>query len=572
MRPLKIVLLQIFFFVSAPVWAGSEAPAIEIRGDRTIIYPQRLELSGEETLLDILEMYPDLMSAGFDDLLGGDDHFDAYQLRLDNVAMSGNTRLLLTQIKARLISKIQVCDNAGVAKGRTGDGRVIDVNLLKAEGGAHGFVSLQGSTDQLLAPSANLRYGSEKTDIWSSMTYTHTDVSGQVNNAEHLHFQMTNRFSSRDRLLSYVTQSSSLSDNGEKGYSKHGRTESFMARFRYFHTFNEKGTELLTLLSWAHKNAPVDILDTNSQMYRRQQSHVNTPIWLLELNTPLFVDNLTMMLGYEGDLDVTRYGIDQQPVNGTSFSEESTYQVMNNDLYLQFNYLTGPLRLTVGDRIMFYHYQQKGYADNWSKNDTRNNFHLSAVLTPHRHHQVQLAYYRKFRNPSAMSLFPEQWPDLTGALKSGNPLLEETKTDQLKLAYGYHRPRLTATLGGNIYRTNTDDHYWTIDGGLYQKLGVLSLSGGFNICHLDMNGSSPVTFADVRLSPVFHLPRNWEVATKLIWYSKDAPRRIAADNTTCYASIQINKQFCNHWNLQVQWHDLFCHQRSACLAGVAFKF
>jgi hypothetical protein len=87
-----------------------------------------------------------------------------------------------------------------------------------------------------------------------------------------------------------------------------------------------------------------------------------------------------------------------------------------------------------------------------------------------------------------------------------------------------------------------------------------------------MNGSSPVTFADVRLSPVFHLPRNWEVATKLIWYSKDAPRRIAADDTACYASIQINKQFCNHWDLQLQWHDIFYHQRSACMAGIAFKF
>ena len=36
------------------------------RGDRTVIYPQRMELAGDETLLDILAMYPDLMEAGFD--------------------------------------------------------------------------------------------------------------------------------------------------------------------------------------------------------------------------------------------------------------------------------------------------------------------------------------------------------------------------------------------------------------------------------------------------------------------------------------------------------------------------
>lgn len=154
MDDMKIKIIAILLWVwlaLLPIlsWANDDKHAIEIRADRTIIYPQRLELHGEETLLDILEIYPDLMVAGFDDLLNGEDHFDGYQLRMDNVVLSGDTRLLLTQIKADLISKVQICDNAGVAKGRTGDGRVIDVNLLKAEEGAKGFMSLQGSTDKI---------------------------------------------------------------------------------------------------------------------------------------------------------------------------------------------------------------------------------------------------------------------------------------------------------------------------------------------------------------------------------------------------------------------------------------
>ena len=230
---------------------------MELRSDRTIIYPQRMELTGEETLLDILEMYPDLMGAGFDDLLTGNGAQDSYQLRMDNVAMSGDLRLLLTQIKARLISRIQICDNAGVAKGRTGDGRVIDINLLKAEEGAHGFLSLQGGSDKRLAPSANVRYGSERTDLWSALTYTHKDANNIVNNVESMYIQMTNHLSPRDRLLSYVAQSSSVADKSGASTS-HSRNELFMARTRYFHTFNDQGTELLTLLSWAHKIAPAD--------------------------------------------------------------------------------------------------------------------------------------------------------------------------------------------------------------------------------------------------------------------------------------------------------------------------
>lgn len=571
---MKAFILSSFLLMASSISMMAEEiqPMIEMRADRTFIYPQRMELSGEETLMDILEMYPDLLMAGFDDLLKGGSPFDGWQLRMDNVTINGDIRLMLTQIKARLISRIQICDNAGVAKGRTGDGRVIDINLLKAEDGAHGFASLQGATDRTLTPSGNLRYGSPSTDVWSAVTYKHTDESGQVDNTENAHFQMTNRFSPRDRLLSYITQSSSVSDAGEYGTSKHSRSESFMARFRYFHVFNEQGTELLTVLSWQHKNSPNDVLNIPQQSYRRVDSHSNAPLWILELNTPLPVKGLSMMLGYEGDLDVNRYGIQQSPVEGSPFNEESIYKVMNNDIYLQFNYIIGPLRLTVGDRVMFYHYNQKGYAENWSKNSTRNNFHASAIFKHANRHQVQIAYFRKFRNPSSMSVFPELWPNAGGALKGGNPLLDETRIDQYKLAYNYGTRCLNTSLTGNIYHTSAGDDYWTINGAFYKKLGILSLTGGFDVYNLKTSGAPSTTFADIRLSPTLNIPYHWQVATHLVWYSKDAPRRAAMDDTALYASIQLNKQLFNHWDLFVQWHDMFYSKHSACLAGIMYRF
>ena len=540
-------------------WANDDKHAIEIRADRTVIYPQRLELHGEETLLDILEMYPDLMVAGFDDLLNGEDHFDGYQLRMDNVVLSGDTRLLLTQIKADLISKVQICDNAGVAKGRTGDGRVIDVNLLKAEEGAKGFMSLQGSTDKILSPSAQLRYGSEKTDIWSSMTL----------NDDYLHFQMTNRFSERDRLLSYVTHSLTENDYVGQAFSGHERIESLMVRLRYFHTFNEHGTELLTLLSWAHRNDPKNVLEMESPMFHREQLHVNSPVWLLELNTPLLVDNLTMMLGYEGDLDVMRRTIDQEP---HKFCEESTWRVMNNDLYLQLNYATGPLRLTIGDRVMFYHYRQNGYQDNWSQNDIRNNFHVNVVLMPHRSYQIQAGFFRKFRNPSVTALFSEPWSDQTNALKGGNSLLEEILMDQYKVACTYTDHSMIASIGGSIYHTTGSGDYWTIDSSVHKNYGALSLTAGFNIYNMVLADVCRTTFANARVSSKLYLPRSWQLAGCLVWYSKDAPRRQAADGKSCYASFQLNKQLWEHWDLLVQWHDMLYGQRAACLAGIAFRF
>ena len=48
------------------MFAVDSLPIIEIKADRTMIYPQRMELTGEETLMDILQLMPDLMIAGYD--------------------------------------------------------------------------------------------------------------------------------------------------------------------------------------------------------------------------------------------------------------------------------------------------------------------------------------------------------------------------------------------------------------------------------------------------------------------------------------------------------------------------
>ena len=573
---LRVTILWILLLaagVACTATPDTEQPVVEMRGDRTIIYPQRMELSGEETLMDILDMYPDLLAAGFDDLLQGGNPFDGWQLRIDNVAVSGDLRLQLTQMKARLVSKVQVCDNAGVAKGRNGDGRVIDINLLKAEEGAHGQVSMQGGSDRLLAPSAQLRYGSQHTDLWGTVDYTHSDLLGTVDNAEHLHLQMTSRLSPRDRLLSYVTQSSSVSDTDTDGNSLHDRNESFMARFRWFHTFNGAGTELLTLLSWHHNTSPGNVTNVPEQTYCRLKHRSNTPMVMLELNTPLPVRGLSMMLGYEGDFDIQRHGVSQRLLkDGSAFDEESNFHVINNDLYLQLNYLVGPLRLTAGSRVMFYHYRQKGYGNDWTKNDTRHHFQASAICRLPGGHQLQAAYFRKFRNPSIMWLFPAARPTATEHLTADSPLLEETKIDQYKLAYNYGTRRFNTSLTGSIYHTDKSDDNWTIGGAAYARFGVLALTGGFNVCHLSMKGTPSTTFADVRLVPVVSLPGGWQASARLVWYSAEAPRRDFMDNTAFYGSLQANKQVLDHWDFHLQWHDMFYSKFSALLAGVAWRF
>ncbi len=104
----KIIILISFLPMYVSMCAESNLPIIEMKADRTMIYPQRMELMGEETLMDILQMVPELMIGGYEDVIS------SYNLRIDNCPMNGDTRLILSQMKAKDIAKIQVCDNTGV--------------------------------------------------------------------------------------------------------------------------------------------------------------------------------------------------------------------------------------------------------------------------------------------------------------------------------------------------------------------------------------------------------------------------------------------------------------------------
>ena len=269
-----LLILMNLLLLSATMFAEGGMPVIEMKADRTMIYPQRMELTGEESLMDILLMMPDLMIAGYEDLIAN------YNLRIDNCPMNGDTRLILSQMKAKDIAKIQVCDNTGVAKGTIGMGRVLDINMKMPEK-LKGFVEGQGGfgKDAEGIGSVNALYGSTSTDLYANTSYRHHD-----GNEEYLTLHMTNRFDDRNRLLTYFTQQ----------YLDHpsGTSRKVMGRARYFHTFNDQGTELLVV---------------GGYQYASDQDFSNKlPLYIVELNTPLFSERLSMMLGAEGDFLMTK--------------------------------------------------------------------------------------------------------------------------------------------------------------------------------------------------------------------------------------------------------------------------
>ncbi len=505
MKKIYLILCTALALVSTPLF-GQGGGAFEIRADRTIVFPQKLELEDNATLLDVLMTFPDLMQKGFDEMAGG------YNLRIDNVTMSGDIRLLCSQIKASIISMVQICDNTGVAKGTIGNGRVIDVNLLKMEDGFHGFVNAQGGLDAMASPSVEMRYGSVGTDIYANASFTSIlRDAGRMNNA-YATVNMTNCFSRKDRLLTSLNFQST-----------NGKLTDGLARARYFHNFNDKGTELLILAGYQYRNP------------------AGTVIVLTELNTPLPLKGLTLMAGYEGD----------------HISYSGNVRVSNDDIYLQLNYRSGAWLLTLGDRFMFYRYA----FDSYTSSEGRNNAQASMVYTTPGNCQIQLACHRKFSNPSftpESQTFEEEWLLSKGTLKAAY-------MDELKLGLSKSFKGLTVNSSLSYLSMEDADNSLKLNVSLYYHKNAFTINGGVNV--YDMQEGED--FATFIVAPKYSFPFNFQLGAKCIVSTR---KGILQYGGNVYSEIMAEKHFNSRWSAQLMWHDIFNGTYGSALAGIRFSF
>ena len=504
----QILILISFLLSSVSLFAESDLPIVEMKADRTMIYPQRMELTGEETLMDILQMVPELMIAGYEDVIS------SYNLRIDNCPINGDTRLILSQMKAKDIAKIQVCDNTGVAKGTIGMGRVLDINMKMPEK-LKGFVEGQGDfgKDAAGIGSVNVLYGSQRTDLYANTSYRH-----QEGNEEYLTLHMTNRFDDRNKLLTYFTQ--------QYIDIPSGASRKVMGRARYFHTFNDQGTELLIVGGYQYTSNPV----LSNKL----------PLYIVELNTPLFSERLSMMLGVEGDFLMTKQK-----------DTDRSWDVFNNDIYLQLTYSLPKWKLTIGNRILFYHYKLMDSGISQKHSNTRDNANACVIYVPNNRNQIQLGYYRKYYNPYYLALFmsvnslsDEEW-----AIAKG--LLEEWNINQVKLAYAYSKQKLTIQAETSFYAVEDGENFMELDVSAYWRTNGWSLRGGSNL-YISKSG----TYASFRFAPTAYLPYEWQIGMQVVYYTKNTPIR-ELTGVPVYGCLSVNKQFGKKWNLGVDWHDMF---------------
>ena len=188
----------------------------------------------------------------------------------------------------------------------------------------------------------------------------------------------------------------------------------------------------------------------------------------------------------------------------------------------------------MGNRVMFYERKAKEGAISQKRSDTRDNANACVIFVPDHRNQIQLGYYRKYFNPA-----------MTEAV------FEDRSIHQMKLAYAYSRQKLTIQTEADYYMIEGAENLTELAASAYWKTKGLSLVGGSNL-YIAKSGTS----ASIRFAPTAYLPHAWQIAMQVVYYTKNSPKR-EATGVPVYGCLSVNKQFGRHWNLGVDWHDMF---------------
>ncbi|UKK73008.1 outer membrane beta-barrel family protein [Segatella bryantii] len=544
-----LAMLCLFSMPTTSIAAESRQPAITFLGDRTVIYPQELKLHDEESLLDVLLMFPELISSGFEDNLQvyqADGALSNYELRINNIPMTVDQRLFLTRTKASDFKEIRICDHPGVAKGTSDFKHVIDLVPVKYNKGVEGSVEVQGGQHSYFSPSITTKIGTQNTNIFANASYGYQDFNHITQRKTYAGIHLNSQLRNGDILTTALNGSVSNQHATPPIEPERYQNGNYVFEFDYSHDFNEKGTNLLLIAQ---------------NMYSRETSryHYNCPVAVIELNTPILTPNLWMMLGFEADFLFENH---LEPIAGDGNACLNTFYY---NYYIQLDYKLGKFDFCLGDRFVDTHYNAHRYLDLTSENKGYNHFIASAVYHFDQKNQLQLAYYHKY---TIISDFIGETYTRKQAALTGLPLPEwsDTGINFFKLGYSYSSHPFVFNMNTNYFRWKDTD-YASADVSATWRKDFASINTGAHYYH----GANGNNYGVFQVNSALYLPSNWKLAIQTFFFTKNAPQR-NNDNTCAYGNLEIHKVFQKKWELLTQWHDIFSSHYNAFLAGIQYRF
>ena len=547
------------------------AAPIEHIGDRYIMHVSEMELTGEESLLDVLMMCPEVISLDGNNIIGGDpfaNQYGKFVIRIDNQEYGLDYATLLHHFKAREIESIKVCQNAEVMKGCSSLKKVIDITLRKGENGVSGRVGLFGDTYgggkgivSVLSQQDDLRILSHVEGNFQRTSNSDKDAyqnqsSNTVNHYSHEGAKLN--------VLWTPTSKDILEVDAMQTYTRNHFTHSPAEYVRAYHlqadytrTLGENGSSILFTLGAEH------ISDNGRTKEESQtfpyQNHSTYPFAVVEYATPVLTQDLWITAGFEGGLSIEKNCI-------ADYINHSNYE----DFYVQLDYNIGKWGFMAGERYRIINFRPKqiSSASKWKHTTHNHIYSLSAYYTFTPGHTLQGTFCRRIFNPEFGDFVTAG--DMEGAWKPTYTTdIRNSLANVMELKYTYSKPNLVvSTSVKNIHQhlmDNNHDNTLGIGTTAFWHTGILRLTAGFNyfweraetpVEETSLRDTSYHNFAVFKLAPQLTLPDGWRLTSNLIWCTYRHTTTPAYTPANLYAEVGVYKNIGKHLTLEGRFHDI----------------
>ena len=547
------------------------AAPIEHIGDRYIMHVSEMELTGEESLLDVLMMCPEVISLDGNNIIGGDpfaNQYGKFVIRIDNQEYGLDYATLLHHFKAREIESIKVCQNAEVMKGCSSLKKVIDITLRKGENGVSGRVGLFGDTYgggkgivSVLSQQDDLRILSHVEGNFQRTSNSDKDAyqnqsSNTINHYSHEGAKLN--------VLWTPTSKDILEVDAMQTYTRNHFTHSPADYVRAYHlqadytrTLGENGSSILFTLGAEH------ICDNGRTQEESQtfpyQNHSTYPFAVIEYASPILTKDLWITAGFEGGLSIEKNCI-------ADYINHSNYE----DFYVQLDYNIGKWGFMAGERYRIINFRPKQIASisNWEHTTHNHIYSFSAYYTFTPGHTLQGTFCRRIFNPEFGDFVTAG--DMEGAWKPTYTTdIRNSLANVMELKYTYSKPNLVvSTSVKNIHQhliDNNHDNTLGIGTTAFWHTGILRLTAGFNyfweraetpVEETSLRDTSYHNFAVFKLAPQLTLPDGWRLTSNLIWCTYRHTATPAYTPANLYAEVGVYKNIGKHLTLEGRFHDI----------------
>lgn len=550
---IKIFSLALALCAANPV----QGAVVDQIGDRYIINVEEMNLTGDESLLDVLLSCPDVLSLDGRNVLGGDAFaamYGSWIIRIDNLDYVLDNEAFLKNVKAREVDKIRVCHHPGVMKGCGGMGNVIDISLRRGDNGISGRVAAEGES-----------YGGAK--MWTSVLHQadrlrifgiadghamrQKDDTGLKGHGSHegVKLNVVYDFTPSDKLEVDISQSLFRNRKSGAGADYSRRMDSNLT---YERVLSEAGAMMLVNMSFISENMSGD-------GYRNR---VSVPFVIIESAFPFISHNLWVTAGMESGITVAR-----NRLAGCAASR-SRYE----DGYVQLDWNVGKWGFMLGDRYRIIYYRQNELEQPYTFEHSVTN-HAYTASVYHRFgagNTLQATFARRYYNPDFEDFIVQGGAEnsvMAGQIAGGKvytPDYRERVAYVSEMKYTYSKPDFTlGSMVKNIHQGlagGGHDNTLGVGATAFWHRGALRLTAGANWYWQKTSFADGSVrhdrFATMKLAPQVALGNGWRFTSLLLYNTRRDNAPLADVAANMYAQVEVQKKLGRKWMLETRFHDI----------------